>query len=187
MGLLINTRTLQYDPNLLAVFRNVIEADSAFFSLTYPHFHFWLRAKVIPGLVAGKRTVWIEQRDNSIVGLLILKHSLSEKKLCTLRVRDGLQNRGVGLRLFERAFELLEMDEPLLSVADSNLSKFQRIFDYFGFRKEGQYPGLYRSNSTEFSFNGLLVSSQYNEVGLGLPAKPASQISLSSEPLELLA
>ena len=178
MGLLLNRHTLQYDQNLLSVLEEAVENDLPFFARAYPDFCLWLRATVIPGLVSGERTIWIEQRDKSIVGLLILKHSILERKLCTLRVREPLQNRGMGMRLFERAFEVLGTEEPLLSVADSNLPKFQRIFDHFGFRKEGQYHGLYRVDSTEFSFNGLLVPSPRQFITLGVPSTRPKRIRL---------
>ena len=187
MGLLINRRTLECDQNLLSVLEDAVENDLPFFARAYPDFCLWLRATVIPGLVSGERSIWIEQRDESIVGLLILKHSKVERKLCTLRVREPLQNRGMGMRLFERAFDVLGTDEPLLSVADSNLPKFQRIFDHFGFRKEGQYHGLYRVDSTEFSFNGLLVQSPRQFMTLGVPSTLPKRIRLNPESLELLA
>jgi len=159
MSLLINKQTILRNPSALAFCRRAVKSDLSFLAATYPRFETWFESKVVPGLVCGDRTIQIEQRDNRVIGLLILKRSALERKLCTLRVREEFSNRGLGIRLFESAFELLQTREPLLSVSDANILKFQRIFTYFGFRIAAEYRGLYRPNSSEFSFNGLLHTS----------------------------
>lgn len=132
--------------------------DLPFYSDSYPEFLRWINGKVIPGIYSGERTVIIEKREGRIAGLLILKHMGTEKKLCTLRVRDPYQNKGLGVRLFENAFQILNTEYPLLSVSDQNLEKFSRIFEHFGFRKEKEYQGLYLPSITEHAFNGTLIS-----------------------------
>lgn len=159
-SLFLNQTTLQEQPELMDCWRKVIQQDAQFLSSSYPDFYRWVGTKVTPGLVSGTRTAVIETRDDEVVGLLIVKHSDSEKKLCTLRVRDAFQNKGLGVKLFQKAFDILGTSRPLLSVSDQNLQKFSRIFDYFGFQKQSEYHGLYLPTLTEHSFNGELLSDK---------------------------
>jgi ribosomal protein S18 acetylase RimI-like enzyme len=166
--IVINKESVIRDPRLFPLCMAAISRDYRFFSSVYPEFADWFKGRVVPGVLTGERTVVLEQRAGNVVGFLILKHTASERKLCTLRVREELQKRGLGIRLFETAFEILETSKPLLSVADVNLAAFERIFRYFDFQNETTYRNLYRPNSTEYSFNGVLVNgSDYRSAARG--------------------
>lgn len=159
MSVLLTKSTLNSYPWLLDESYQAIMGDIRFLRSSYPNFDKWLISKVIPGIQAGERTVLIETRDSVTVGLLILKHTENEKKLCTLRVRPHYESRGLGVRLFKTAFEILGTERPLLSVSDSSAPKFERIFEYFGFSKEAIYEDLYQPMVDEISYNGLLKSN----------------------------
>ncbi len=73
------------------------------------------------------RTAILEMREGVVVGLLIVKHSEAEKKLCTLRVRPQCESVGLDVRLFEAAFELLDTRRPLLSISEKARPKFARL------------------------------------------------------------
>ena len=157
--MVINKELVLLDPRLLPLCVDAISHNYSFFSSVYPGFASWFNDRVLPGILVGERTVVLEQRSGNVAGFLIVKHTANERKLCTLRVLEELQKRGLGIRLFEIAFEILETEKPLLSVADLNLAAFRRIFRYFDFRSEATYRNLYRPNSMEYSFNGTLMSS----------------------------
>lgn len=156
MSLLLNQDSVTREPSLVAQGLRCMAADAGFLRSSYPHFDDWFMSKVLPGIFTGERTLIIEERGSAVVGLLILKHTATEKKLCTLRVRPEFESRGLGVRLFETAFERLGTERPLLSVSESTLPKFSRIFEHFGFAQAGAYQGLYLPRIHEFSYNGLL-------------------------------
>ncbi|CAE6816083.1 hypothetical protein R69927_00432 [Paraburkholderia domus] len=125
----------------------------------YPQFESWLADRVLPGLRTGDRSILVEYRHGELAGLAILKDDGSEKKICCLRVLPGFQDRhGLGVRLFEKAFNQLDSRNPLLSVAEERLPAFRRIFDHFGFELAETHKGLYRADRTEFVFNGTLFA-----------------------------
>lgn len=157
MTLIINRASLLASPDLLDVFFQLAREDVQFLRGTYPDFDEWLRKKVLPGISQGERTILVEERDARPVGLLIVKHTPDERKLCTLRVRPEYEYRGMGVRLFSTAFELLGTTRPLLSISEVALPKFGRIFDYFGFGCEATYNGLYLPHIQELSYNGVLT------------------------------
>lgn len=156
MSVLLTQDAVTRDPSLVGKGLRCMAADTEFLRSSYPNFDDWFMSKVLPGIYTGERTLIIEERGSAVVGLLILKHTATEKKLCTLRVRPEFENRGLGVRLFETAFERLGTERPLLSVSESSLPKFARIFEHFGFSQAGVYRGLYLPHIHELSFNGLL-------------------------------
>ena len=156
MRILLNQSVFAEDPAELSRALMLLREDSAFLRGSYPNFDSWLFDKVVPGVMCGERTVVIEVRAMEVAGFMILKHSHLEKKLCTLRVRPQYENRGMGVRLFNAAFEILETEFPLLSVSEKAMPKFEPLFEYFGFSQEATYEDRYLPRVRELSYNGLL-------------------------------
>jgi ribosomal protein S18 acetylase RimI-like enzyme len=154
---LINRQAVASDASLLVECKRVVLAEIPFFASSYPGFQSWFEKKVLPGICLGERSVVFNYRNGEVASFMILKHSTAEKKICTVRVREEFQNIGMGVRLFEEAFERLGTERPLLSVSDKNLSRFDRLFRHFGFQVKKQYRGLYLPQATELSYNGLLL------------------------------
>jgi len=117
----------------------------------YPNFEKWYHEKVIPDLINFKRELIIERRNKDIVGLSIIK--LEENKLCTLKIMDRFQNRGLGLKLFEKSFKQLNTDKPFLTVSEEKLPEFKKIFDYYKFNLTSIHDSLYRDGKKEYFFN----------------------------------
>jgi len=174
MKLVLDKSAFEAAPECLGVLIGLAAADFAFLRENYPGFDSWLQKKVLPGITSGERTVVLEMREGRLIGLLILKHTKFERKLCTLRVRPEFECRGLGVRLFESAFEILGTAQPLLSVSDFSLPKFSRLFDHFGFACEGSYRKLYTPRSTEFAFNGLLINDRQVNASESSARIPAS-------------
>ncbi|MFH1987998.1 MAG: GNAT family N-acetyltransferase [Pseudomonadota bacterium] len=156
MSLLLTKDTLGQDPSLLNEAINVISQDAEFLRSSYPLFDQWFAQKVLPGIYTGERTLLIEKRASLAVAYMILKHTDTERKLCTLRVRPNYESKGLGVRLFQTAFELLGTERPLLSVSELAAPKFERIFKYFAFGQEAAYLGRYIPMVNELAYNGLL-------------------------------
>lgn len=156
MSLVLTKASLEQAPWLLSEAVDVISQDAEFLRSSYPLFDQWLATKVLPGIYTGERTLLIEKRGSMAVAFLILKHTGTEKKLCTLRVRLNFESKGLGVRLFQTAFRLLETERPLLSVSEPAAPKFERIFKYFGFTQEAVYQERYIPMVDELAYNGLL-------------------------------
>ena len=166
MKIVVSNSTIASDPERMLRFVRAISDDMAFLRESYPAFDEWLLDKALPGIYAGERTAVMELRDSTVAGLLIVKHTDTEKKLCTLRVRPDFESKGLGVRLFETAFDLLGTDRPLLSVSEPLLPKFSRLFTHFGFSKEAVYGGRYQPHVDEFSYNGYLEPLWVPHVGI---------------------
>jgi hypothetical protein len=117
----------------------------------YPDFRNWYYKKVVPDILNNQRDFILEHRQDKIVGLSLVKYE--EKKLCTLKVFDEYQNKGYGLKLFEKSFEALNTDKPFLTVSEEKYVEFEKIFKYFNFELTSVKNGLYRDNKLEYFFN----------------------------------
>ena len=117
----------------------------------YPNFHNWYYSKVLPDILLNKREFIFEYRNDSIVGLSLVKYD--EKKLCTLKIFEESQNRGFGLKLFEKSFEKLGTNKPFLTVSEEKYEEFKKLFNYYKFELTSVKSGLYRSGKLEYFFN----------------------------------
>ncbi|WP_416233218.1 GNAT family N-acetyltransferase [Castellaniella sp.] len=151
----------------------------------YPDFHQWFEQKVIPGIRIGERTLLVEYRSGKIAGLVVLKETDEEQKLCCLRVMEDFHSTGLGIRLFERSFELLNNDKPLLSISDTRFPSFVRVCHYFGFRLEQELTGLYRPGHTEYVFNGVLSDNRH-ERELHIPHYQGTLSKLAPPAVEIV-
>lgn len=156
MRVLLDNAALARSPALLSQVLRSLRDDAKFLRDSYPNFDAWLFRKVVPGIVTGERTVIVEMRADEVAGFMILKHNSSEKKLCTLRVRPHYECRGMGVRLFDMAFDILNTERPLLSVSEKAMPKFETLFRHFGFKQEAIYENRYLPKMRELSYNGVL-------------------------------
>lgn len=117
----------------------------------YPNFENWYYTNVIPSILDGDKEFLFKIKNNKIVGLAIIKHT--EKKLCHLSIFNEYRNRGYGLQLFEKSFEVLGTNKSYLTVSEEKYIEFKRIFNYYGFKLEDKKLNAYRENKYEYYFN----------------------------------
>ncbi|MBZ7929158.1 MULTISPECIES: GNAT family N-acetyltransferase [Campylobacter] len=120
----------------------------------YPNFDIWYYANVVPSINNGTKQIIIISENNIIKGISIVKLQ-DEKKLCTLKVMDNYQNKGIGIKLFEKSFEVLKTTKPLLSVSEEKLPVFKKIFNYYGFKLTSIKDSYYRKNKKEYFYNEI--------------------------------
>lgn len=142
-------------------------------SADYPGIDRWFELKVVPGLRSGSRYLLQMERDGVLVGLGIAKNEDDERKICTVRVAPSYAGRGMGLRLFDGLLKWLDDDRPHLTVTQSKLPAFERIFDYYGFAVTSAQQGLYVPHAVELG---------YNEAGLAIRNPPGAGDRFSSAP-----
>lgn len=126
-------------------------------NLEYPCFETWFRGLFgeIPVLKSGREILMCRTHEQ-IVGIAILKNTLEEQKICTLRVDKKFQRMSIGKNLMELSFEWLKNDKPLITIHRSKRNEFQKLFRYYDFRLEEQKWSYYRLFRTELVFNGAL-------------------------------
>ncbi len=138
----------------------------------YPEFDVWYNSKIVGhiGLDRVLICATINASDNDrvtlfrnalpslgsakiVVGIAILKNTLAEKKICTLRVNEAFRGKGIGSCLIEQAFEELETDKPLMTVPEETLGQFGNLLRRYDFRCNEESVGMYRHGFAEYLFN----------------------------------
>ncbi|WP_296021759.1 GNAT family N-acetyltransferase [uncultured Treponema sp.] len=138
---------------------NLLLYNLLFLREEYPDFLKWFKAKVEPGIYNRTRKIYTVNTlydSDKIRGVLILKDSCFEKKICTLFVDKSNRLNGIGKLLMNIAFEELETQAPLITVSDDKLNEFDKLLKKYRFLLFSKKDGLYRENHTEYSFNGEL-------------------------------
>ncbi len=79
---LINSKFILEQEDVALHLVNKVFTDLKKISWQYPNFESWLDEKVLTGLYDGNRSIIVEWREDKIAGVAILKHDLTEKKLC---------------------------------------------------------------------------------------------------------
>lgn len=125
----------------------------------YPDFEDWFYGKVLTGIDCGERRILREySSDGCLAGIAILKITPEESKLCNLTILPEFQNRGFGVRLFDRVFTELDTKKPFLTVSEEKYTEFKRLFDYYEFKVTDVKDSLYRSGKVEYFLNEPLSS-----------------------------
>lgn len=128
----------------------------------YPDLADWYWNKVVPGFVTGNGMLLIAEQTagpgNAVAGVALGRKAgdgHDETKLQCLRVAPEDQRHGLGVRLFERAFEELDSDRPFISVSEEMFHDYARLLvNRFGFVLTRVEKSLYRPGKLEYQFNG---------------------------------
>ncbi len=123
---------------------------------SYPKFQDWLNRKVIPQLGKIRKIIIAQNEKKTIVGIMILKNTCAEKKICTLWVHRDYQKNGIGTALMERAIRELQTSRPLITMSQESYAEFLPLMRKFHFELKKRYHGYYKAGITEYAFNGLL-------------------------------
>lgn len=122
----------------------------------YPDFDKWYFNKVIPDINAGHRDIIISSYKDKFSGIAILKNKQDEKKICTLYVFKDFKSRGIGKSLFEKSFELLQNDKPLITIPEHKIHQFTPLLKYYDFELTEICPDYYVIGKKEYVYNKRL-------------------------------
>lgn len=138
-------------------------------NIEYPGFYKWYKKLFLESkeLQIG-REIFICEKAYQIVGVVILKSTKHEKKICTLRVATPFQRQGIGKKLMELSFEWLQEDKPLITMHKVKQHEFASLLNYYGFVLEQEQWNYYNIFSTELSYNGFLPEKKifFNKIEL---------------------
>jgi hypothetical protein len=97
----------------------------------------------------------INEDNIELAGVLILKKTKFEKKICTIRVDKKFQKMGIGTKLFEKSFEYLETATPLITLPEECYEEgsYRSLFKKYNFMETSKVKGIYRDNKIEYFFN----------------------------------
>lgn len=143
--------------NINNVYQSLIDLN-----FDYPEFHSWYYNKVIPGISNNEREILlclVHSGDDrlDVGGVSILKNTADEKKICAFRVAEAFRGNGVAKTLFEKSFELLGTEKPLITISDKRIGMFKKHIGRYGFEKVNELKDYYSRGHTEYCYNSELL------------------------------
>ena len=121
-----------------------------FNNLQYPNYTEWFFGKNIPRIIRGEGDVLFTLDGLTVQGLIIMKNTEEEKKLCTFMVDECYRKQNIGTGLLEEAFKYLGTETPTITIPERNINQFKFFIDYYGWKNNGIIDDY---NSEEIVFN----------------------------------
>ncbi len=127
-------------------------------SSEYPLHDYWFDevAKRIKNKSREREILFVLNDEGVVIAAAILKNTIGEQKICTLRVAKRYQRKGIGSSLVKKSCELLNNSKPIITVSENKLKEFLPLFQAFGFIETEPYENKYKDNTREYCFNGYL-------------------------------
>ena len=121
----------------------------------YPNHKNWFYDKFVKELDGKKREIIYYEKDSVICGVIFLKNTLEEKKICTVYVSEEYRKHGIGTKLLLESIKFLGTTTPLISMPDYKEECFKNIINKYKWEKKQEIDNCY-SNNKEIVFNGFL-------------------------------
>lgn len=148
--------------------KNFSKATNELYNLTdfnndqYPDYLNWFYQTNIPRILNSKGEILFALDGFMLKGLVILKNTSEEKKVCTLMIDEPYRNQRLGSQLLEKSFNCLGTDKPIITIPESKISQFQHFINKYDWKESGIIKDYY---SKEISFNEINYNEiNYNEI-----------------------
>ena len=124
-----------------------------FLNKTYPGYRDWF-SKQIRGCFNNERAILYTRDKDLITGLIFLKKTKEESKICTIYVLPEYKDHGIATMLIEESFKFLETSKPLTTMNKNKLEMFSKIIDKYNWVITDELDNLYNEGETEVILNG---------------------------------
>ena len=122
---------------------------------SYPEYKSWFLNKHVPNLGIDRNIIFAVYKFE-IVGVINLKNSEQEKKICTLYVKKGFRHNKIGTTLLKMAFNYLGTNKPLITISDDKLYELKRFIIDNDWEISEKLNNFYCYNHNEYVFNGTI-------------------------------
>ena len=123
---------------------------SKFLSVQYPDYENWFKQKVLKRIKNGTGEIIYVRNEKEIEGFIIAKNTYSEKKICTVFIKEEYRGIGLGSKLIEEAIVYLEDLRPLITIPENKVSDFKYFINRYKWIKTSISN---KYNSPEIIFN----------------------------------
>lgn len=123
--------------------KNFSKAVNELYQLTdfnheqYPNYLNWFFQTNIPRILNGKGETLFSMDGFMLKGVIILKNTEQEKKICTLMVDQIYRNQKIGSELLESSFSYLGTDKPTITIPEFKIDQFKYFIDTYNWKNTG--------------------------------------------------
>ena len=115
----------------------------------YVGFDSWF-SKVLKEVDGKVREIIFVEEDNNILGFIILKNTLEEKKICGIFVKEEYRNKGIGSILIEKGIKFLKEEKPIITISLEKVDMFKSFIKKYNWVQTSVFNGY---NYPEAIFN----------------------------------
>lgn len=121
-------------------FKNLVTTifkATKFITDDYPNYKEWFYNKQIPGIATGERDILFirnPEKLKEIIGIIALKNTLEEQKICTLYVKGKYRKMGIGTLLIEEAMKYLGTLNPVIEIPSYKLIMFKSFIRRYNWK-----------------------------------------------------
>lgn len=136
--------------------KNFSKAINEFYNLTdynhnqYPDYTKWFFGTNIPRILNNKGDIFFSLDGLLVKGIIIVKKTVDEKKICTALIDEPYRNQKLGSKLFEEAFKYLGTDKPIITIPKMKINQFEHFINYYNWKITDTINEYY---SLEIKFN----------------------------------
>lgn len=121
----------------------------------YPEYKDWFMHTHVPNL-GNNRDILFAIFKNEIIGVINLKYTEEEKKICTLYVKKGFRFQKVGTNLLKMAFDTLGTNKPLITISDKKIFELKKFILANHWEVSQKLDNFYTYDHDEYVFNGSI-------------------------------
>ncbi len=129
----------------------------------YPDYKNWFLNKHIPFIGINRETI-IAIDKNNIVGIANLKFDSTEKKLCTLYIKEGYRFNRIGTTILNMSFNILGTNKPMITISDDVIFYLRRFILKNNWELSQKLDNFYSYDHNEYVFNGSIYLPINDEV-----------------------
>ena len=115
----------------------------------------WFYNKFSKELDGKRREIIYFEEDSKICGVVFLKNTEEEKKICTLYIKEEYRKQGIGTKLILESIKFLGTTKPLITMPEYKENCFKKIINKYKWEKTQEIENCYSKNK-ELVFNGML-------------------------------
>lgn len=129
----------------------------------YPNYKNWFLNTHIPNIGINRETV-VALINNNIVGVANLKFDNTEKKLCTLYIKEGFRFNKIGTELLNMSFEILGTNKPVITISDDVIFHLRKFILKNNWELSQKLDNFYSYDHNEYVFNGSIYLPINDEI-----------------------
>lgn len=144
------------DSLLIDAFFRLLQNILSDLEIEYPFFLKWLHKVFYELQKSDSRIILVCCDDSNIfdvMGVAILKNTIEERKICTLRIIPKYRRQGIGTYLLRKSTEVLNDPYPLITVSGIHMDSFGPFLKKNGFVLKDKIKSLYRRGCYEYFYN----------------------------------
>lgn len=120
----------------------------------YPNHYNWFFNIHLPETLNGdgRNILFIKDKGN-VIGVANLFADETEKKICTLYVKEEYQGKGIGTMLVEESMKWLGTRYPIISLTKDRYSIYKPLIEKYNWKLTRKINGFYKEGVEEWFFN----------------------------------